>query len=268
MTDIRDVLFQEIAEKRYQAVVKAERSGVLAGSSAARACAERIGIRLEFCRQEGEEISHGQCLCKFTGTPKQIALAEEQLIGTMAKASGIATAARDAVLLADRKVKIVAGAWKKMPPEIKQVVRSAIESGGAVFRICQPPMIYLDKNFIRMFGSISNTLKACRNLPESTIIVQIRGDGASVEEEVREAASGGCGIFMVDTGDTDDLRRCIEELEKIGLRKSVQVAFAGNVTKTRIPELVKLGADILCIGREIVDAPLLDMKLDVVREER
>ncbi|UQT50137.1 hypothetical protein M5E87_11615 [Flavonifractor plautii] len=39
-----------------------------------------------------------------------------------------------------------------------------------------------------------------------------------------------------------------------------------NVKLTDIPELSER-ADILCIGKEIVDAPLLDWKLDVMREE-
>ena len=36
--------------------------------------------------------------------------------------------------------------------------------------------------------------------------------------------------------------------------------------KSDIPELSER-ADILCIGKEIVDAPLLDWKLDVMGEE-
>ena len=44
------------------------------------------------------------------------------------------------------------------------------------------------------------------------------------------------------------------------------VRTAGNVKLTDIPELSER-ADILCIGKEIVDAPLLDWKLDVMGEE-
>ena len=51
-----------------------------------------------------------------------------------------------------------------------------------------------------------------------------------------------------------------------GLPERIKVAFAGNVKLTDIPELSRR-ADILCIGKEIVDAPLLDWKLDVLGEE-
>lgn len=267
MEDIRDVLFEGIASKRFRAVLTAERSGVLSGVEEARACAGALGIELELCKGEGAEISHGERFGNFLGTPKQIALAEERLIGALAKASGIATAAKTAVQLADGRMRIVSGSWKKMPQEIKQMVRKATAAGGAAFRICQQPMVYLDKNFIRMFGSVPAATAACKKLPGSTVVVQIRGMTASVEEETRQALEGGAGILMVDTGKLEDVRRCVSLLKGIGRQNGVQVAFAGNVHLTDIPNLAEQGIDILCIGKEIIDAKLLDLKLDVLREE-
>ena len=107
MTDVRDILFREIADKKFRAVLTAERSGVFCGRSAAITCAQALGIELEICKNDGDELSHGQRFANLLAKPKQVAIAEEQLIGTMAKACGIATAARTAVHLADGKVKIV-----------------------------------------------------------------------------------------------------------------------------------------------------------------
>lgn len=50
MTDVRDILFREIAEKKFRAVLTAERSGVFAGKSAAITCAQALGIELEICK--------------------------------------------------------------------------------------------------------------------------------------------------------------------------------------------------------------------------
>jgi nicotinate-nucleotide pyrophosphorylase (carboxylating) len=44
----------------------------------------------------------------------------------------------------------------------------------------------------------------------------------------------------------------------------VQVAFGGGVTLDDVDALKALDLDILDIGRHIVDAPLLDMRLDIV----
>ena len=265
MEDIRDRLFQKVAEKRFRAVLTAERAGVLSGGEAARAWAAKLGIELELCKADGEDIGHGERIGNLAATAKQMALAEEVLIGTLAKASGIATAARTAVLLADGRAEIVSGSWKKMPPEIKGLVRRAIADGGASFRITEPPMIYLDKNFLRMLGGIPAALAACAPFPGHTKVVQIRSEDGDVDEETAEAIRGGADILMVDTGKAEDLDRCVARTAALGARERVKVAFAGNVKLTDIPALAGR-ADILCIGKEIVDALLLDMKLDVIGE--
>lgn len=71
---------------------------------------------------------------------------------------------------------------------------------------------------------------------------------------------------MIDTGQISDLTACIEELCRLGGRNQVQVAFSGNVRIRDIPVMADLGVDILGIGKEIIDAQLLDMRLDVVEE--
>ena len=127
-------------------------------------------------------------------------------------------------------------------------------------------MIYLDKNYIRMLGSIPQALAACASFHEYTKVVQLRGESATVAWETQAAVRGGADILMVDTGAREDLECCLSELAAMGCREHIKVAFAGNVKLTDIPELSER-ADILCIGKEIVDAPLLDWKLDVMREE-
>ena len=266
MRDIRDIIFHALEGKRFRAVLTAERAGVLSGVDSVRIRAEELGIALELCKEEGEELSHGERIGTLVAGPKQIALAEEQLIGELAKASGIATAARTAVLLADGRARIVSGSWKKMPPQIKELVRRAVLTGGAGVRIAEPPMIYLDKNYIRMLGSIQEALRACAVFSDDTKVVQLRGEDGTVAQETRAAVLGGADILMVDTGVREDLECCLSELAAMGCRECIKVAFAGNVKLTDIPELSRR-ADILCIGKEIVDAPLLDWKLDVLGEE-
>ena len=267
MNDVRSILFRDIAEKRFCATLTAERAGILCGKEEALARARELGIQLEICLEDGEDLSHGGVFAHFSGTPFQIAAAEEQLMGILSKASGIATAARTAVMVADGKIKIVSGAWKKMPPELKGMVRKAVATGGASFRIAQPPMVYMDKNFVRMLGSVGAAMDAAADISEGARIIQLRGETEPLSEETRRAVAGGADVLMVDTGRTEDLIACIETLKAMGCREKVRVAFAGNLTIGSIPAIAALGADAVDIGREIIDAPLLDMRLDVVGEE-
>ena len=267
MDDIRNTLFQNISGRRFRALLTAERAGVLSGVDAAKEQAAALGVEIEICKREGEEIGRGERFGNLLACPMAIAVAEENIIGTLAKASGIATAARTAVLLAEGKTRIVSGSWKKMPPQLKAVVRQAVVAGGASFRITDTPMIYLDKNFIRMLGSITAALQASAPFAEHTKVIQIRSEDGDVVAETDEAVRGGANILMIDTGNVEDLDRCVDRLKKAGIREQVQVAFAGNVHLTDIPRLSERDVDILCIGKEIVDAQLLDLKLDVIGED-
>jgi nicotinate-nucleotide pyrophosphorylase (carboxylating) len=151
-----------------------------------------------------------------------------------------------------------------MPPQIKEGVRDAVSSGGATSRISDGRMLYLDKNFIKMFGSIEKSLKAVGDMEGYDKVVQLKGIDFSIEEETIQAIKGGGDILMIDTGKVDDVSRCLDIIIKMDMRDKVRIAFAGNVKINKIEELSQLDIDILCIGKEIVDAKLLDFRLDVV----
>jgi len=186
------------------------------------------------------------------------------VIGALAKTSGIATTANRAVKLAAGKIRVVSGAWKKMPLEIKHMVREAIRIGGVYSRIADTNFVYLDKNYVRIFGSIRAALEATSELPDHLKVIQLRGETEDISLEVEEAVSGRANILMVDTGCVEDAIQTIKVLKKMGIRDEKQVAFAGGVKISEIPRYSQLGIDILDIGTQIIDAPLLDMKMDVV----
>jgi nicotinate-nucleotide pyrophosphorylase (carboxylating) len=261
--DIRDEIFKNIADMQFYARITCERDGLVSGSDAAAEKIAELGIKLDYIAAEGTAVTKGMVIAAFQTSPKLMALAEDAIIGKFAKSSGIATAAQRAVKLAKGQVKIVSGSWKKMPEEIKQPVRKAIATGGASFRICDVPFIYLDKNYIRMFGDIPRTLQAVEMFREHRKVVQIRGLTDSIENETLAALAGGCDVFMVDTGDLSDISLCRKALDLGCAGPDKQIAFAGGVHIQDIPFFVELPVDILCIGREIVDAPLLDLKMDI-----
>lgn len=263
MDDIRDIIFKDIVNKEFQAIITSERDGILSGISEANEQIQEIGIKLKWYKDEADVVKKGEPIALIISTPKKIALAEEKIIGTLSKYSGIATAARKAVDLSQGRIRIVAGSWKKMPPRIKDGVRSAILAGGASFRISTKQMIYIDKNYIKMLGSIPNVLNTVKDFKDFTKVIQIKGEKVLIEEETKLALENGCNLLMVDTGNLDDFKRCLSVVNKMKMRNNVEIAFAGNVKILNIKTYINLGIDVLCIGKEIVDAPLLDMKIDV-----
>ena len=264
MSDPRDKFFEPVASARVTARVVAEEPGILAGAAAVPPSLAEIGMTVVRQLNDGSPLDRGTIVTEIAGSPTQIALAEERLIGLMAKPSGIATATARFVARAGGRLRVVSGAWKKLPFSQKEMLRQAIVTGGAAPRIAEWPFIYIDKNFVRMQGGIEQAMAAAGRFEAGTRIVQIRGEYGDIGDEAVRAASRGASIVFVDSGQIADAERAISALKAKGLRSRVEVAFAGGVQLGEIEALAGIGVDVVDIGRPIVDAPLLDMRLDVI----
>jgi nicotinate-nucleotide pyrophosphorylase (carboxylating) len=68
---------------------------------------------------------------------------------------------------------------------------------------------------------------------------------------------------MVDTGRLADLAAVARLGESCALGAQAQVAYAGNVGPASLDGAIEAGATILDVGRAILDAPMIDLRLDV-----
>jgi nicotinate-nucleotide pyrophosphorylase (carboxylating) len=262
--DIRDQIFRGHRHRNVTAVVIAEAAGLLSGIQRAQKLAEGLGLSFQSDLNDGDSFDATAELARVSGKPFQIVKAEEVIIGTLSKTSGIATRARQMSHEVGSRCRVVSGGWKKMPHDIKDMVRQAVVHGGAGIRIIDGPFIYLDKNYVRILGGVREALEAVVPIERSTVI-QIRGETGPVAQEAIEAARAGAAVIMIDTGRSDDLTKVAAALREEGLRSKVQIAFAGNISLDDIPALSKQDVDILDIGYAILDAPCLPIRFDVTQ---
>lgn len=260
--DIRQQIFARHLDRVLTAAITAQAAGVLSGLGRARELAGRLHLTFSSHLRDRQEIAPGAELARVAGGPVQMARAEEALIGVLSKASGIATAARQAQRAAGPRLRVVAGGVKKMPAQIKGLVRRAIIDGGAEVRMAEQPFVYLDKNYVRILGGIEPALRAAEGLA-GNLIIQVRGETAAIAQEALQAARAGATLIMVDTGRVQDLRQVSRALRAKGLRPPVQVAFAGQVALEQLEALSSEDVDAVDIGYAIVDAPCLPLSFDV-----
>lgn len=260
--DVPRALLGHLNRRTVHAKIVATESGVVAGMEALEDRARALALHVTPCCVSGSRVVPGSIVAMVAGSPEQIVRGEDYLLGTIAKVSGIATAAHAAVCRAGR-LRVVCGGWKKMPAVMKQDLRSALRAGGLEARIVQGPFLYLDKNYVRILGTIGAALDCAGRLPDRTVVIQLRGETAAIAEEAAEAARRGARVLMVDTGRIDDLRAVSAALHRDGLRQRVELAFAGNLTPTDLDQLQGEDVDVVDIGRAILDAPLLDYRYDV-----
>jgi len=159
---------------------------------------------------DGAAVLGGEQILWLSGTPMQVAVAEERVIGLLAKPSGIATAAAAFVARAGGRPRIVSGAWKKLPFGQKDMIRSAITIGGAEPRIAEWPFTYIDKNMVAMLGGVRATLEIVAGLPSRRTVIQL--GGGDITSDACDAATCGVHVVFVDTGRIADLDRVVGAL--------------------------------------------------------
>ncbi|MEW6276231.1 MAG: hypothetical protein AB1556_14115 [Bacillota bacterium] len=265
MNDEREKVLAAFQDRKVIARLTVCRDGMLAGMESAVKKAEELGLTVEKVLISGELVRVGESILIASGTPWQIVQAEDNLIGLISKCSGVATAAYQARAAAGNKFTVVSGAWKKMPPEIRTQLREAVKIAGVQPRIASGDLIYLDKNIVRCLGGVSETLARFSSISGKIKAIQIRGDFKAIHVEALEAVQGGADILMVDTGCLDDLKRVSCALKGLNVREKVKIAFAGEVDMAKLKRLKGYDVDIVDVGKVIVDAPLLDLKLDVIQ---
>ncbi len=265
VADIRDDLFKNISNRKYTANLISESTGVLSGIDALLEYLLNMDVHVKSHLSEGDSLEKGTIICTFTTTPKKMAQVEEVAAGFVSKPSGAATAARLAKEKANNEIVIVSGSFKKISKEVKWSTRKAMETGGIQTRITSEPFLYIDKNYITMLGGIPKTLLAAKALSGLQIVIQIHNTLTDVRTEAIQAIEGGAHILMVDTGNVEDLLIVKSVIEEY--KSNCELAFSGNVKTDDIIKYIEMGVHRLCIGKDIIDAPMLDMKLDVINEE-
>lgn len=260
---IRKFLLEPLQGNCFKFTIRTREKGILAGILELERIARELGVDISFLGQEGIRLKPGMVIFQGQGSAETVLRSEELLLGVVSKSSGIATAAWEIVQFA-QPVKVVCGAWKKLPLSVKESWRRAVVTGGAGVRITEQPFIYLDKNIVRMFGGIVPAVSRAKDFGQGRLVsVQLRGEQLAIAEEAEIAVRAGADILMVDTGNLDDLEAVSTAVQRKGWFPKIQLAFAGGVTLEKLAAAKQLGAGIVDVGRAILDAPLLDITLDV-----
>jgi len=262
---LREEILRSRKGRMIDAFMIADGAGIIAGTDRAGREAERLGLTVTEILPEGSPVREGDVVAGFHGEVTKAIAGEDVLIGLISKPSGIATAARAFVRAVGDRPRVVSGAWKKMPAELKHAIRAAVAVGGAQIRISDRPFVYLDKNYTEIFGGVAETLQAVAHLKDYEKAIQVRGKFKDIAVEAQEAVTYGAHIMFVDTGVPDDVRIVVRKVREMGARDKVRIAFGGGVKLEEIERVKSLDIDLLDIGAAIIDAPLLDLKYEVRR---
>lgn len=247
------------ATGKWRAVVEACEAGILAGTrlvDPANTLGEQGAWRL--LAAEGDRVVAGQPLIEVVSNAPQLGVTEDYVLGPLGFASGIATRARLFRDAAPAGLSVACGGWKKLPAALKPLLRAGLAVSGVLPRLVDGDFVYVGKNSVIMLGGVDQAIRAGMAVGHGPVAVQVRSVGEAVS-----AVRTGAGIIMVDTADLADLADVHAELTRLGLRQAVRLAFGGGVRLQDLEPAAAAGADAVDVGRAILDAPLLDLRLRV-----
>jgi nicotinate-nucleotide pyrophosphorylase (carboxylating) len=209
--------------------------------------------------RDGDRVAAGEPLVEIEGSALEIMVASDHVMGGLGFAGGIATRALEVQAAAPPGLAIVCGGWKKLPAAMKPYLRSALDVAGVGHRLVAGPFVYVDKNAVRLAGGIEAATSAGRRLDHGPVALQVD----SAAEAVR-AVRAGTGIVMIDSGVLSDLSETDTALREKGLRDRVLLAFGGGVRGEDLKDIARAGGQIADVGRAVLNAPLWDLRLEVV----
>jgi nicotinate-nucleotide pyrophosphorylase (carboxylating) len=248
------------ASGRYCAVVEACEPGIIAGTGFVDPAASLgEGGMWQLLVAEGDVVEAGQPLIELVGYAARLGIAEDHVLGPLGFASGIATRARQFRAAAPVGLSIACGGWKKLPLALKPLLRAGLAVSGILPRLVDGDFVYVGKNAVIMLGGVDQAIAAGVAVGHGPVAVQVK----SVAEAVAAVGSG-AGIIMVDTAELADLAAVDVELTRLGLRDAVRLAFGGGVRLQDLAPAAAAGADAVDVGRAILDAPLLDLRMRVL----
>lgn len=251
------------ATGQYRALVEACEPGIVAGTAfidPAASLGSAGSWRLLVA--EGDAVDAGQPLVELIGEAPCLGIAEDHVLGPLGFACGIATRARMFRDAAPAGLSIACGGWKKLPLALKPLLRAGLGVAGILPRLVDGDFVYVGKNAVIMLGGVDAAIKAGIAVQHGPVAVQVK----SVEEAIT-AVQTGAGIIMVDTADLADLAAVHAELKRQDLRSGVRLAFGGGVRLEDLQPAAQAGAEAVDVGRAILDAPLLDLRMRVIGKQ-
>ncbi|UMZ74780.1 hypothetical protein [Natranaerofaba carboxydovora] len=265
--DVREIIFENVKNETVKAEIKADNKGLIAGADGIKEKLENLDLELSHFVKDGEEVEKGDVVVSFTAKPTVVMEVKEIIISTLSKPSGAAFKAYEASLEASSRVKITSSAWEKMPIEVKDRFKNAIETGGISSTISKKPYVWVDNSLVKIFDGIYPALKSVTPLKEKgyQIVFQTTGEIKEIYEEVKEASEGGADILMVDTGSVEDAIKVIYCLNELNMRCHKKVGFSGSINIKDISKYASYGIDILDIKDKIIDSPPLDLKMEIIK---
>ncbi len=241
-----------------RAFITAKKAGVACGLPVAAEVFSQVDPCLDFTAsfRDGQEIKPGDCLAELAGPLASILKGERTALNFLQRLSGIATAARAAVVaVAGTGAQIVD--TRKTTPGFRLLEKYAVRVGGAKnHRFHLGDMALIKDNHIRGAGSIGAAVSRVRARAGFPLKIEVE---AATLEDVRESLKAGVEVIMLDNMEVGLMAEAVRLVDGRAL-----VEASGGITRENLQEVAATGVDLISLGYLTHSSPALDMTLNLV----
>ncbi|XP_041456411.1 nicotinate-nucleotide pyrophosphorylase [carboxylating]-like [Lytechinus variegatus] len=252
-----------VGEKEETAVLLCKSPGVLAGVPFFNAVFKAVDCEVHWQTKEGAFLEPIFLAAIVKGKARNILMGERSALNCIARASGVATLARNLRNLADKSdwKGRVAGT-RKTTPGFRMVEKYALLVGGAdTHRYDLSSMIMLKDNHIWSAGSITQAVKNARKAGGFSIKIEVECRSL---EEAREAASAGAEIIMLDNFAPEAAASAARQLKTEFPHLLLEAS--GGITEESLPTFCIPDIDVISTSRLTQGYPVVDFSLKIRKE--
>jgi nicotinate-nucleotide pyrophosphorylase (carboxylating) len=245
------------------ASIVARQPGVLAGSRCATETFRQVdgAVALDWHADDGASLEPGSVLAVVEGSLRSILTAERTALNFLGHLSGIATMTRRFVDAAGPRTTV----WdtRKTTPGLRAIEKAAVRAGGgANHRGNLSEWVMLKDNHlvaIRIGAAVEQARSAW---PGRTVQVE-----CDTFDQFVEALHAGADAVLLDNMDSEEVLRCVKELDAIEGRRP-WIEASGGITLDNVADYAATGVDLVSTSVITNSAPVLDLGLDLTEVRR
>ncbi|WP_341760164.1 carboxylating nicotinate-nucleotide diphosphorylase [Candidatus Endowatersipora endosymbiont of Watersipora subatra] len=246
------------SEETAKAVLTARDSGIIAGIAIAHATFFELDEKVHFIAnvRDGEEVKKGTKLAVIKGSARALLGGERVALNYLCHLSGIASyTAKFVKLIQHTHAKVCC--TRKTIPGLRTFEKFSVKcGGGSNHRYSLGDAILIKDNHISVAGGVIQAIKKARNFCGHLLKIEVEVNSI---DELKLALTAKPDIVMLDNMTPYELRKGVELVDRI-----IPIEASGNVSIDTIKEIAETGVDYISTSQLTMNAPILDLSLDVV----
>ncbi|KAG8513635.1 Nicotinate-nucleotide pyrophosphorylase [carboxylating] [Galemys pyrenaicus] len=241
-----------------QAALWAKSPGVLAGRPFFDAIFAHVNCQVSWFLPEGSKLMPVAKVAEVRGPAHCLLLGERVALNTLARCSGVASAAAAAVEAARGSgwAGQVAGT-RKTTPGFRLVEKYGLLVGGAApHRYDLGGLVMVKDNHVVAAGGVETAVRGARQAASFALKVEVE---CSSLQEALEAAEAGADLVLLDNLRPEELHPTAQALK--AQFPNVGVEASGGITLSNLPQFCGPHIDVISLGMLTQAAPALDFSL-------